>query len=302
MYEHVLIPTDGSQQALVAARYGATIAERVGATVHVLSIVDTGAYSEQLADVDPDVRAQEEHLEARAKEAVRAVDEQLSDEYDLPVTTTVDHGVPYEAINDFAAANDIDLVTMGTHGRSGVDRLLLGSVAERVIRTSEVPVLAVSRTAAEHDRIDLEAILIPTDGSAAAEAAAEHGLRLAKHHSASVDVLNVIRSGGDLPGVDDPTRQAAEDAVDRVAQMAEEIDIPVRTHVQTGRPTKSILRFIDTNGIDLVAMGTGDRSRVTRHLLGSVAETVVRESESPVLTTREAVPSPDATIDDTTDE
>lgn len=302
MYEHVLIPTDGSQQALVAARYGATIAERVGATVHVLSVVDIGAYSEQLADVDPDVRAQEQHLEARAKEAVRAVDEQLSDEYELPVTTTVDHGVPYEAINDFAAANDIDLVTMGTHGRSGVDRLLLGSVAERVIRTSEVPVLAVSRTAAEHDRIDLEAILIPTDGSPAAEAAAEHGLRLAKHHSASVDVLNVIRSGGDLPGVDDPTRQAAEDAVDRVAQTAEEIDIPVRTHVQTGRPAKSILRFINTNGIDLVAMGTGDRSRVTRHLLGSVAETVVRESESPVLTTREAVPSPDATADDTTEE
>ena len=298
MYERVLIPTDGSQPAMVAAHYGVAIADRIGAAVHVLSIIDTGAYSEQLADVDPAVRAQEERLETRAREAVEAVDEQLCDEFDLECTTAIDHGVPYEAISDYAASNDVDLVILGTQGRSGVDRLLLGSVAERVIRTSQIPVVAVPRSSEPPARPDLDVVLIPTDGSPAAETAADHGLILAERHSASVHVLNVIRSGGALPGVDDPARQEAEDAVARVAQKATAVDIPVTTHVQTGSPVDSITRFIESHGIDLVAMGTAGRSGVARHLLGSVAASVIRQSEVPVLTARETSSSPAIGVDD----
>jgi nucleotide-binding universal stress UspA family protein len=139
MFDSVLIPTDGSDPAGRAVRAGIDLAGLVGATVHGLYVVDARDYGRL-----PDgkwVEVQEELATAgeRALEDLRAAAEAA----DLPVETTVETGVPHEAILAYVADHGVDLVVMGTHGRTGLDRALLGSVTEKVLRGTEVPVHVV---------------------------------------------------------------------------------------------------------------------------------------------------------------
>ena len=140
MYEHILVPTDGSDVALQAATQAVELAAAIGASVHALYVVDASAVGfVRPADLDDDsVRTS---LRETGERAVADVAE-LAEAAGVPVETSVVVGRPAEEIRA-AAEGAVDLVVMGTHGRSGVDRFLLGSVTERVVRSSTVPVLAV---------------------------------------------------------------------------------------------------------------------------------------------------------------
>lgn len=135
-YEDVLVPTDGSPAATAALDEAIPLAERAGATVHVLSVVDTGGIGlgdggevDVLSEyADDAVAAGVERVEAAGLEAVGAVE----------VAASAAHG-----IRAYVDDPGVDLVAMGTHGRTGVGRSLLGSVAERTLRTAPVPVLTV---------------------------------------------------------------------------------------------------------------------------------------------------------------
>lgn len=286
MYDDILIPTDGSHPAEAAARYGRWLADVVDATVHIMSVVDVRSYSEQLADVDRLIREQRSALEDRARDAVTAIEELIDGDSEARYTSVIEHGIPHEAILDYTSENGIDLVTMGTHGRTGMDRFMLGSVTERVVRTSDVPVLAVPPTMIEREMSDIDSILIPTDGSPAANAAVDHGLSLADWYGASVHVFYVIQTGRGLPDLGDPGRIHAEETVEAVAEQAARQDINVETHVQSGTPHERIQNFVRKQGVDLVTMGTQGRSGLSRHLLGSVTEKVLRTSDAPILTVR----------------
>ena len=133
MYDRILVPTDGSQGANTALEHGIEIASQWDATVHALYVVDT-----RLARSGPAL----ETLRREGRRAVRDV-EVAGTEAGLPVVTDIVEGNPHEEILAYVAANDIDMVVMGTHGRTGLDRVFMGSVAERVGRRSPVPVLTV---------------------------------------------------------------------------------------------------------------------------------------------------------------
>jgi len=139
MYENVLIPTDGSDGAAPAVERGLELAETYGATVHALYVAQpiyTMEYGgERIVDA----------LEEEGERATAAVAEK-ADERGLTVETEVRRGTPHSQILDYVDDHDVDLVVMGTHGRSGIDRYLLGSVAEKVVRLSDVPVLTVRMT------------------------------------------------------------------------------------------------------------------------------------------------------------
>ena len=139
-YRDVLVPTDGSEHARAAVELGASIAERCGGTLHLLTVMDEfaelpGAESSDIpSGVEEDLR---ELLEEDAAVAERAgVDD---------VVTEIAVGTVPREVLDYADAEGIDLVVMGTHGRTGLDRHLLGSFTERVMRTSPVPVLTTCR-------------------------------------------------------------------------------------------------------------------------------------------------------------
>lgn len=147
MYERILIPTDGSKVAETAVEHALDIAERYGAEVHAMYVVDTDAVSYGLGTEQVDRLRQGKfgemtELEDRANEALKYVTDAAADR-GIDVVDDIGAGRPHAVIADYAADNDIDLVVMGSHGRSGVKRALLGSVTERVLRSTHVPVLVV---------------------------------------------------------------------------------------------------------------------------------------------------------------
>lgn len=274
MYDRILIPTDGSRSAEVAARHGMLIAGVFEASVHVISVVDERERGERLA-------------EEQAQDAVSTLEELFEQEPDRSCRSVIEHGRPYETILSYASENDIDFIVMGTHGRHGLSRVLLGSVTERVIRLSNDPVLAVPPHTIVREREGYDRILIPTDGSPDAGAAIEHGLSIAERMGATVRILCVIEGERGLPPIGNPLRDEAVEVVEAVAEQASDRDVPLTTHVQPGKPHEVINNFVSAHGMDLIAMGTHGRSGIRRHLLGSVTERVLRTSDAPVLTVRQ---------------
>ncbi|WP_101297874.1 universal stress protein [Halegenticoccus soli] len=138
MYDTILLPTDGSDGSRAAADHAFDLARRYDASVHVLYVADTTRDSVTTIGVDDVIDALEEEGERAVKDLARD-----SAPIGVETETAVVQGRPHAAILDYAEDVEADLVVMGTHGRQGLDRLLLGSVTERVVRTSPVPVLAV---------------------------------------------------------------------------------------------------------------------------------------------------------------
>ena len=147
MYERILIPTDGSDVAEAAVDQAVNLAEQYGAEVHALYVADTDAVAyglgaEQLDRVREGDLSEMGELNEKAKEATGYVREQ-AEEHGLEFAERHMGGKPHEMIANYADDNDIDLVVMGSHGRAGVKRALLGSVTERTLRSTHVPVLVV---------------------------------------------------------------------------------------------------------------------------------------------------------------
>lgn len=154
MYEHVLVPTDGGEHATAAMGHALELAAVHGATVHALYVIDTGTgwLTVSKADVSAALREAGETAGNRALAAA----EGLADEHGVEVVTALREGTPHEEILAYVeesaadggeqSREEIDLVVMGTHAREGVTRRLLGSVTERVVRGSPVPVVTLTAT------------------------------------------------------------------------------------------------------------------------------------------------------------
>jgi nucleotide-binding universal stress UspA family protein len=283
----VLVPTDGSDGALVGARRGVDLAARLGATLHVLSVVDAREVEPPLERLDADGRTEQERLVERgATRAVETVAEMARDRLSSDVRTAVERGTPFRVITDYARRHGVDIVAMGTHGRSGLERFLLGSVAEKTIRTAGVPVLAVPPGAGDPPD-GYEDVLVPTDGSEGAAVAVEWGVDLADVYGATVHTVYSVETGRfPSPGGTEPLHDALEatgqDALSTVRERAREAGVSVVGHLGRGPAARVILAYVEENGIDLVAMGTHGRSGVERYLIGSVTEAVVRNAGVPV--------------------
>lgn len=137
MYDDILIPTDGSEGVEEAIGHGIELANLTGATVHGLFVVDT---SEAAAIPDPQWMTMEETLEETGQRAVEDVSERARAR-EIEAVTAIRRGTPHDEIVAYAEEADADLVVMGTHGRSGIDRVLLGSVTDNVVRRADRPVL-----------------------------------------------------------------------------------------------------------------------------------------------------------------
>jgi nucleotide-binding universal stress UspA family protein len=146
MYDRILVPTDGSECAGRAADHAIDLAVGSDATLHVLSVVDA---TEMVRNV-PAVNAEhvEQQLRSRAESAVAAVVSRAGDA-GVETVTAVEPGIPAREIVAYATEHGCELIVMGTRGRTGLERYLLGSVAERTVRQSDVPVLTVRTDTAE---------------------------------------------------------------------------------------------------------------------------------------------------------
>jgi nucleotide-binding universal stress UspA family protein len=222
-------------------------------------------------------------------------------------------------ILDAADHEDVDLIAMSTHGRSGLGRFLLGSVADAVVHHAKAPVLLVrssSQTEPHYRRI-----LAPLDGSEVAHAALPHVREIAACTGAEVVLLQVVPqprlpvydssvtrswsgvSAGELIDDGEVTEKSsfdrerrdvayleevAEVHLDQVAAGLEHAGIRVTPVVQVGAPAETILDFVKAEHIDLITMSTHGRSGLARFMMGSVADRVVRHAEAPVMLVRAA--------------
>ncbi|AQL42315.1 hypothetical protein BV210_06125 [Halorientalis sp. IM1011] len=281
MFDRILVPTDRSDPARRALAQAADLADRYDATVTVLHVVDT-----RELDSDDEV---DEHTETARTELVAALDDL---DIDPTPEAAVRAGIPSETILDYADEVGIDLIVMGTHGRTGVRRYLLGSVTEKVVRLSDIPVLSVHPAEVDVGSIPYERILVPTDGSPGADPAVDCATDIATTYDAALHAVSVVDTGamaGDVQigVIIDQLREHATDAVESVADAARDAGVAeTETDVLEGRPFDAIRTYVDEADIDLIVMGTHGRSGLDRYLLGSVAEKTVRTAPVPVLTVR----------------
>ena len=153
MYERILVPTDGSDVAEVAVGHAVDLAERYGATIHALYVVDIDAVNlglgtEQVDRIRQGKFGEMEELEEKATAATGVVAD-AARERGVDVVEEIRVGQPHRVITAYAAEADVDLVVIGSHGRAGVRRALLGSVTERVLRSTDRPVLVVDERGEE---------------------------------------------------------------------------------------------------------------------------------------------------------
>ena len=139
-YECILVPTDGSAATRGAIEHAVDLAAEHGATIHALYVVNSASFASL-----PVESSWENVASLLDEEGAAALDdvENTASEHGVPVERVLLEGNPSREIVRYAEREDCDLVVMGTHGRGGIDRLLLGSVAEKVVRSSAVPVLTV---------------------------------------------------------------------------------------------------------------------------------------------------------------
>jgi nucleotide-binding universal stress UspA family protein len=288
MYDDILIPTDGSEAAERAVDYGVVLAAAFDATVHALSVVDERDYRGVVDGADA-MRAGMDAARADAEEAVAAVAERV----DGAVTTHVTTGVPQQAILDYVGSAGVDLVVMSTHGRTGVGRFVIGSVAEKVVRRADVPVVTVRVSDRLPSWPPVDRVVVPTDGSDASFAAVPHALALAERFGAAVEVVSVVDErtrlrlynvGTALEDVVGGLESTADRAVAQVESRAAERGLDVTTAVVEGLPPRAICSHAETTGASLVVLATHGRTGLAQYLLGSVAERVVRNATVPVCT------------------
>jgi len=203
-----------------------------------------------------------------------------------PSKGVVRHGSAAEAILQVAAEEGATLIAMATHGRTGVGRLVLGSVAEKVVQSSSLPVLLARTLPSELSRgrleeLPLRNVLVPLDGTPEALDVLAPVREFARGVDARVRFLHV----------DEPTPYAGHwDSPDETVQKADhllrEACVPTTFEYRRGHPAEEILKSASENGVDLIAMTTHGRSGPPLWVMGSVTAEVLRASSVPLLVTR----------------
>lgn len=281
MFDRILFPTDGSDGADAAFDHVLDLAADHDATVHVLNVADTT--HDSVTRVGRDVV---DVLEREGEDVVDAAAERAADRGVETVTAVLQGGVD-ETIVTYAAEREVDLVAMPTRGRHGLDRLLLGSTTERVVRRSPVPVLSL-RPDGEAARYPYRNVLVPTDGSDRAAEALDRAVALAARSGATLHVLSVVdvgTIGAEAYSGTDALVSASEETVAEAVAVAEAAGVETVERVEVGSSAaRGIRSYLADHDVDLVVMGTRGLTGVERYLLGSVAERTVRTSPVPVLT------------------
>lgn len=293
MYDDILLPVDGTDNIAAVIEHAAAVADWADATLHILYVADTTRDSVTVVETGV-----VDALVEKGEDIVDDVHRALRG-HGIDIETDVVQGNPAETIVEYANHYEMDLVLVSTQAKEGVSRVILGSVAEKIVRLSPVPVMTIRRREDEQIQFPYEDILVPTDGSDGATVAMEHAVSLAAGLDATLHGLSVIDEG--ILGLDVRSSQVsaehesmAESALDDLAELASEAGVDaVERHLVEGDPGEQIIDHVGSTGADTVVMGTTGRRGADRILLGSVAESTVRRAPVPVFTVASHTETPD---------
>ena len=314
----ILCPVDFSEFSIRAYHYALSLAEHYRAQMVVQNIVELSRYP--YADY---VASQGDYAEfCRAlheggKERLREfVEKHTHDEIHLELV--VNEGAAADSILSLALARKVDLIVMGTHGRRGFDRLVLGSVTDRVMRTAPCPVLAISKAPHEpvahesaahgsmprdsvpHDSVPrepgaqgkewrhvhrLNRILFCTDFSKNAARALNYAISVTTEYDAELTLLHVLEEAPSPAKVKEAVATAAEQ-LNKLIGSEERKNLKIKTVVRIGKPFQQIIQLAVEAQIDTVIMGVSGRGALDRAVFGSTTYRVMQLGPCPVLAVR----------------
>ncbi len=291
----VLVPVDFSMLSRHALAYAGMLAEQFDARLSVLYVVEPPSFPEWGY---AHLVIKERRLMATARQKLKEFCQQQDFDSKRIEETSVVPGFAPETIVDTAKREGADLIVMGTHGRSGLKHVLLGSVAERVARLAACPVLCLRQPALAKARksapvLKPRTILVATDFSANSREAFAPAIALAQASGARIVLLHVVPST--LPAefshvavVLETKRLVRESrpALEKLRQSAFPEDVAVETLVLDGNPAHEICRIAAAAKADLSVVSTHGHTGLKHLWLGSVAERVLRHAPCPVLVMR----------------
>ena len=293
----ILFATDGSQGSATAEAYACALAQSWGASLTVMSVLEFPP------GMNPDYAVNRLYLDELMKEATtklvdlktRAVARGIS------VQSYLATGIPSQEVLAVAQAEGTELIVVGTRGKTGLEHVLLGSTAERIIRMAPCPVLTVpigkqrtdGSSRAENPSITLERMLVPVDFSDCSFDALEYGALIARRSNAALKLLHVLEPvsyGLDFTLPQMAQRESSKAAVTKrlsdLVSALTSVGLASDSLMSGGLPADSILDAARAQSVDVIVMGTHGRRGLSHVLFGSVAESVLRRSSCPVLTVR----------------
>lgn len=306
--QRIMVPLDGSDTAERVLPIASAIAKHTGGTLHLTRV--HGQWLPMM-DAPPSASGIVAEAEREARDAselyVERTLESLRDSA-VSATAAVRLGAPHEEIVKAATEEGCDLIAMATHGRGGFNRFWLGSVADRVVREAEIPVLLVAVGEAEEGEsaepvapppADIRTVIVPLDGSPFAEEALAPATALGDAFSADYILFRSILSTGLAPyppledayaGIPEAleadraaVKRGMEESAERLREAGHTVTVVV---TEEEEPARAVLRLAGRTPGAVVAMTTHGRGGLRRAILGSVADKVVRGSSGPVLLVR----------------
>ncbi len=301
MYKKMLVPLDGSELAEVVFVYARELASRLGLDVilfHVYSPEEVELLPMRRAYIDRKVETMKRQLETQTKTGAKPVSEKIKVHGELA------EGYPAEEIIRCADDKGIDLILMATHGRSGVKRWAMGSVADKVLRASKVPIWLVRAGIPPEtvfDKWPMRKILVLLDGSELAESVLPQVEAIAKQRGTElIDVvlLEVLEpippavyyfyytvpiNWGDTIA---RSKQEVEEYLAKTEKRLKDAGLKVQSELLMGKPAETIVDYVNRNPVNLVVMSTHGRSGLSRWVFGSVAERVLLGVSSPIFLVR----------------
>jgi nucleotide-binding universal stress UspA family protein len=292
--ERILVPLDFSPASTEALDHAVSLAKQFRATVHLVHV-----YPPDEASSVPGAG----HLLLQSAEAIERLNEQLAGIHRKHVPTFrpdncyVRTGRPYEEIIGLAREIEADLIVLSTRGHSGLKHLLLGSTAERVVRSAPSPVLVArkrkKRSKATRETFAIRTILVPTDFSQCSLAGTEYAAFLARTLGAALRLFHAIypytnyvfvdRAGVRVSGLAEALEETARQKMDALKQIDFLRGLPVQSQIRRGYAVDEICVAAAQLDVDLVVTSTHGRTGLKHALIGSVAEHVVRYANRPVM-------------------
>jgi nucleotide-binding universal stress UspA family protein len=290
---NILVPIDFSPVSERAIGYGLSLALEFHARIVLAHVVPS------LAALNYAFPAETYELEKQAyNEARQRLPEMIPPRHrdGVDFRAVVRTGDVRAELAVIVAEEKADVVVMGTHGRRIIQRFLLGSTTENMLRTISIPVLTVGLTEEQGEAhrpgpVPIRRIVYATDYSDAARKGIHYAAELARTFGAEMTVLHVMDRFeqwgsellGHLPDDVTKTREVATAKVRQLAALEQTADLKIRTAVIEGTPFREIVRFAESDRADLIVLGIQSKSTLERAMLGATAERVIRSSPVPVL-------------------
>ena len=280
----IVIPTDGSEYSEGAIREGIKLAKNSSSKLRALYVIEFNPEYEALA---PNLVEQEERT---AQDILKAVKDRAEKEGVECTAAMVRNEKPFEAIVDEVEESRANLIVMGRRGRTGIKKLLMGSVTAKVIGYSPVDVLVVPKAAS----LACKNILVATDGSLCAKDAVSAAAGTAKNCGAgltviavipseNVSALDIVHSDMQRKMISDAEMQMAEKNMVEAKEIAVKAGVSAKGIIASGKPYEQIVETANEMKADLIVVGCHGRTGLARALMGSVTERVIGLAQSAVL-------------------